>query len=245
MIEDGSKVYRDVPRVDPDLIARLRELTVADLHEALPAAARDAGLLSPRVRAIVPGIRTYGQAVTAYCTPGDSLMAHCALYVARPGDVLVLSNGGVPTGAMWGGHMAFDAQTFGLAGSVIDGPVRDVADLRELRYPVWASSTSVSRAEKLGAGYVNMPVSCGSCVINPGDIVVADDDGVLVFGPENIEPLVGEVRSRLRRRSNIRPQIKEGQRLFDTQKFGDLLETHGIAIQDGHWRSKRQRTPDA
>jgi len=235
MKEEQSKVYRDIPRVAPDLVACLRDLTVADLHDALSPVARGAGLLSARMRPIAPALRAYGQAVTAFCTPGDSLMAHCALYLARPGDVLVLSNGGVPYGALWGGHMAFDAQAFGLAGCIVDGPVRDVAYLRELQYPVWASSISVSRTEKWGRGTVNMPVPCGDCVVNPGDIVVADDDGVLVFGPEKIETLVSKVCNRLRSESDIRRQIKAGRRLFETQKFADLLETRGIAIEDGHW----------
>jgi len=241
MKDESVRVYRDIPRAAPDLMASLRELTVADLHDALSPAARAAGLLNPGMRPIVSGMRAYGQAVTAFCTPGDSLMAHCALYLARAGDVLVLSNGGVATGALWGGYVALDAKTSGLAATIVDGPVRDVASCRELQYPVWASSISVSRAEKLGRGYVNLPVPCGGCLVNPGDIVVADDDGVLVFGPQTLEPLLSAVRGTLRRQSPLRGRIMKGERLFETQNFGALLETHGIVIQDGHWAPKQSR----
>lgn len=231
-----AKIYRDIPRIDAEVIASLRDLGVADLHDALSPAERSAGLLNSSIRPIVPGVRVCGQAVTAFCAPGDSLMAHCALYLARPGDVLVISNGGVPHGALWGGYVAFDAKTFGIAGTIVDAPVRDTAFIRELGYPVWASSVSVSRAGKTGEGYVNLPVSCGGSLINPGDIIVADDDGVLAFSPQHVQAMVNAVRSRAQMESELRRRMQAGERLFETQKFGALLESQGIAIEEGHWR---------
>jgi 4-hydroxy-4-methyl-2-oxoglutarate aldolase len=238
MTIENATIYRDIPRTHADSLARLHGLSVADLHDALPPTARSAGLLDQSIRPITPGLRSCGRAITAFCAPGDSLMTHCALYLARPGDVLIISNGGVPNGALWGGNVSFDAKAFGLAGAVVDGPVRDVAFNRELQYPLWASSVSVSRAEKKGHGYVNLPVSCGGRIVNPGDIVVADDDGVLVFSPEHIEVIVDQVRSRSRDEAEMHRRISAGERLFDTQNFAQLLKDKGIAIQDGDWRSE-------
>jgi len=232
---EKAMVYRDIPRVDAKRIASLQGLTVADLHDALPPAARAAGLLDQSMRAMTPGLRVVGQAVTAFCAPNDSLMTHCALYLAQRGDVLVISNGGVRFGALWGGNVAFDAQAAGLGGAVVEAPVRDLGFIRELKFPVWANSVSVTRSEKNGAGCVNRPISCGGCVINPGDIVVADDDGVLCFSPVHIEALVDQVSKRVRLESELREKLSAGVRLFETQNFGALLQQKGIEIKDGCW----------
>ena len=233
-----AAIYRDIPRVDAALIASLHGLTVADLHDALPPAARSAALLDQSIRIMTPGLRTVGQAVTALCAPNDSLMAHCALYVARRGDVLVISNGGAPIGALWGGNVAYDAKAVGVAGAVVEAPIRDVAFIRELQFPVWANAVSVSRAEKHGIGFVNQPVSCGGRIVNPGDIIVADDDGVLCFSPVHIETLVDRVQQRVRDERELRKRIASGARLFETQNFQELLKAQGIELKDGCWGDK-------
>ena len=230
-------VYREIPRIAPDLLASLAGLTVSDLHDALPPTVRSAALLGPALRPITPGLRVHGQAVTAFCAPGDSLMTHCALYLARPGDVLVIGNGGVPSGALWGGNVAFDAKAHGIAGAIVDAPVRDVAFIRKLQHPAWASAISASRAEKRGLGTVNLPVACGGTLVHPGDIVVADDDGVLIFAPEHLAVAVDKVRARIRDETAMRRRIEAGERLFDTQGFGKLLADAGIEIHAGLWRA--------
>jgi 4-hydroxy-4-methyl-2-oxoglutarate aldolase len=232
---ENAIIYRDIPRIDATLLARLHGLGVADLHDALPPIARAAGLLGSSMRPITQGLRMCGQAVTAFCAPGDSLMSHCALYLAHPGDVLVVSNGGAATGAVWGGNMAIDAKAAGIAGAVVDGPVRDVGTFRDLHFPVWASSVSVSRAEKLGRGHVNVSVACGGCVVNPGDIVVADDDGVLVFPPQHIGAVAEAVGVRAREETELHQKIQRGGRIFEIMDFGRLLECKGIKVREGFW----------
>jgi 4-hydroxy-4-methyl-2-oxoglutarate aldolase len=241
MPDESSRVFRDIPRVRAEQLADLRGLAMADVHDALPPAVRSAGLLHAGIRPLTPGLRACGQAVTAYCAPGDSLMSHCAAYLAQPGDVLVITNGGVAYGALWGGHMAFDAKTFGLAGTVADAPIRDSASLREIEYPVWARGVSVSRTEKRGLGCVNMPIACGGASVNPGDIVVADDDGVLVFAPMFIDSIVKKVRHKSHEDAAIRRRVAGGERLFDTQGFRLLLEQNGVAIHDGTWHANGVR----
>lgn len=211
---------------------------MADIHDALPQAVRSTGLLDPSMRAITPGLSACGQSVTAFCEPGDSLMSHCAAYLARPGDVLVISNGGTARGALWGGHLAFDAKVVGLAGTIVDAPIRDTHSIRRLQYPLWATGVSVSRSEKNGYGYVNMPVTCGGKIINPGDIIVADDDGVLAFPPSYIASIVATVRAKARDDADIRRRVEKGERLFDTQGFGQLLAMKGIQILDRVWKAE-------
>jgi 4-hydroxy-4-methyl-2-oxoglutarate aldolase len=235
MPEAKAKIYREIPRADGSLIASLRGLTVADIHDALTPEARSAGLMNQSMRPVTPGLRICGQAMTAFCALGDSLMVHCALYLAQPGDVLVISSGGVPHGALWGGNVAFDAKAHGLAGTIVDAPVRDVAAIRELRYPAWASSIAVTRLEKMGQGFVNLPVACGGCLVRPGDVIVADDDGVLAFSPLFIPQIVSSVQDRARREAQVRRRIEAGERLFETQDFAKLLEDSGAEVCDGSW----------
>jgi 4-hydroxy-4-methyl-2-oxoglutarate aldolase len=214
-----------------------RDILRADIADALPPAVRSAGLLRPELRPLLVERRIFGPAVTAYCAPGDSVMSHCALYFSKPGDVLVISNGGVPEGAIWGGTMAVEAKRVGVAGVMVDGPVRDVETFRALPLPVWASAVSASRAEKRGRGYVNQPVSCGGCVVNPGDIVVADDDGILAFAPRYLESIVAATRQRKTKDAALLEKMKAGERIYDIIGIGSVLQAAGADIREGIWRS--------
>ena len=238
MSSENVKIYRDIARVEADLVAQLLGLAVADLYDAFWPAVEAVGLIERTLQPITPGLRAHGQAITAFCSPGDSLMSHCALYLARPGDIVVVCNGGVPNGALWGGNMALDAKKLGIAGVVVDGPVRDVAFIRELGVPTWASSISVSKAEKIGRGSVNLPVRCGAVTVNPGDIVVADDDGVLAFSPNHIQRVVAEVRKRLQDEHPMRRRIQDGERVFDIVGLQEVLDSHDIEVHDGNWKKE-------
>jgi 4-hydroxy-4-methyl-2-oxoglutarate aldolase len=236
MSRSNTSIYRDVPRVNPALLACLQGLTVADLHDVLLPTMNRAGLLSRSIHPLSAGLRVCGPAVTAFCEPGDGLMSHCGLFLARAGDVLVISNGGLVDGAVWGGNLSLDAKVLGLAGVIIDGAVRDVAYIRDLQLPLWASAIAVSPTGKAGRGFVNMPLSCGGRMVNPGDIIVADDDGIVVLPPEQIESIGAQARTKLQNEVDLRHRINRGERLFDTQNFSKLLQDQGIEIRDGHWQ---------
>lgn len=228
-------IYRDIPRVSAGLIASLKGVGVADLHDVLPTSARDSGLVHHAIRPIAPGQQIAGQAVTAFCAMGDGLMSQCALYLSRPGDVLVLSSGGMSNSAVWGGNMALDAKLFGVAGVVVDGAVRDVATIREIQYPTWTRFTSPARPEKSGQGAVNVPISCGGVIVNPGDVVVADDDGILVIPPALVAAAVRTARQNLSAEADMQRKVRSGQRIFEVVKFDELLVSKGIEIRDGIW----------
>jgi 4-hydroxy-4-methyl-2-oxoglutarate aldolase len=174
-------VYRRVHRPDAALVARAAKLPVSDVYEALPD--RGARLMSTRMRPVVAGVRIAGPAVTAHCAPGDNLMMHKALLLAEAGDVLVVA-ADEPAGAQWGALATVYAHHKGLAGVVVNGPVRDIEDIIAHKFPVWATAISPAHPDKRAPGSVNTPIQCDGVSVRPGDIVCVDDDGVVVVPRE-------------------------------------------------------------
>lgn len=174
-----SKVYLKVERVDARTCAAARTVSVSDLHEALGGAAGRLATLSASMRPLVAGLRIAGPAITASCAPGDNLMMHRALYLAEAGDVLVVH--APEGGAQWGDMAARYARHMGLAGIVVDGCIRDVDELLALRSPVWSTRIGSSSPSKSGPGLVNAPITCAGARVEPGDLVVADGDGVIAI----------------------------------------------------------------
>jgi len=229
----SSVIYTQIPRCPRDLLDQIAEFPVADLHEALGAIEGRMRLLSPRMRPIGVSQKAVGQAVTSYNYPGDNLMIHAALKVAERGDILVLVNGGVPQGALWGDVATTYAMEKGIAGVVADGPVRDTDAVRSMGFNVWSTIVSPAHPEKRGPGSVNIPVVCDGVVIEPGDIIAADDDGVLVI-PVN---LAAETIERARRRNeterDVRKQIKAGKTLFEIMNMQKYMDAANIAVVEG------------
>ncbi len=173
-----SKVFLKVNRVDAALCKRALEATVADLHEAMGPHGR-AGLMSARMRPIVEGARIAGPAVTAFCGAGDNLMMHRALYLAQPGDVLVVVCQSELSGAQWGDLATRYAQKKGLAGVVVHGCARDVDTVRQLGFPVWATHIHPMHPDKRGHGFVNTPVACDGVLSVPRALAAEAIEGAL------------------------------------------------------------------
>lgn len=230
-------IYRDIPRTDPTLVGRLKGLTVASLADALSGAGHEPRLLGQSLWTLTSGARICGQAVTAFCAKGDGLMSHCALFLAHPGDVLVLGDGGSGDAALFGGNMALDARALGVAGVIVDGPVRDVSLMRKLKLPLWARSTSPRRGAKKAEGSVNTPLSCAGAMVNPGDIIVADDDGVLAIAPFQIDEILPAVERKLTEESALTRRIEQGERVFRIAELDQLLDQLQVSIEPTHWTS--------
>jgi 4-hydroxy-4-methyl-2-oxoglutarate aldolase len=227
-------VYRRVRRPDPALVARIAQLSVSDLYEALPAAERDASLMTPHMRPLQLGIRAAGPAITALCAPRDNLMMHRSLLLAQVGDVLVVS-GGEASGAQWGDLAALYAQRKGLAGVVVDGCIRDADVLAERRYPVWSTSISPAHPDKTGAGSVNVPIRCGGLLVNPGDVVCADGDGVLVVRRQYLAGAIEKAEVRVCHEGEAAAAIEAGKSLFEMHNLGAGFAKSGVREIDGHW----------
>jgi 4-hydroxy-4-methyl-2-oxoglutarate aldolase len=229
-----SKVYLQVERVDEATCALAAGASVSDLHEAMGAAAGRLATMGPQMRALVPGIRIAGPAVTAFCAPGDNLMMHRALYLARRGDVLVVQ--APESGAQWGDMAALYAKVKGLAGIVVDGFIRDTDDLRALRSPVWSTKIGPSSPQKTGYGIVNAPIVCSGVRVEPGDLVVADGDGVIVIPKREAAAAVARALERTRREDAARADLEAGKHPWHLHGCDQNYAQLDVEEIDAPWR---------
>ena len=233
----GAVIHRDIPRPDPELVEVLRGIPVADLHDELSPVDRRTRLFGPAFRPVIEGVRIVGPAVTAFNSPGDNLMMHTALYLARRGDVLVVSNGGVAYGSLWGENASIQAKRTGVVGLIADGPVRDIDGLRRQGVPVWATMITPTRPTKALPGSVNVPIACAGVLVEPGDLIVADSDGVIVVPPAEARRIAAAARARIARDERMQQAIAQGSTLFDEIGCEAALKALGAGIRDGHWRA--------
>ena len=221
-------VVRSVGRADPDTITTLREAGVATVHEA----AGRIGLLGVAVQARQSGVTIAGSAITVSCHPGDNLMIHAAVEVCRPGDVLVVTTTSPSTDGMFGDLLATSLRAHGVVGLVSDAGVRDIATLREMGFPVWSRAVHAQGTVKASPGSVNVPVVAAGQLVQPGDIVIADDDGVLVL-PVSVGPQVAEAAGeRLTGEADKRNQLESGTLGVDMYKLRPLLAELGVEYVD-------------
>lgn len=187
----GFRVRLEVARPDPAVVAGLAEFPSPDISDLL----NRLYAIDPGIYAISAGDRTLcGPACTVRVYPGDNLMAHKALDVAKPGDVVVVAAGGSRDNAVVGDTIATKAKHRGIAGFVVDGLVRDVPGIRELDYPMYARGATPVGPLHRGPGELNYPIACGGVVVNPGDIVVADESGIVIVPLSVATDLLGRLR---------------------------------------------------
>ncbi len=221
----------DIVRVAPDVVARAAQFPASILADVNGRR----GALDGRIAAVCPGARMAGPAFTIDVSrAGDNLMIHTALAMAQPGDVLVIDGKADRTVALMGSIMMNTARQLGLAGVVIDAAVRDVEELRELGFPVYAVGTNPNGPTKFVPGRINAPISCGGVPVYPGDLVVGDADGVVVIARERAEALlplaaakVADERKRLdeiAERRNLKPDwVEPALRAVGLLKDGETL----------------------
>jgi 4-hydroxy-4-methyl-2-oxoglutarate aldolase len=236
-----SVIYTHIPVCDPKLIAEAARYGIADLYEALGVNVGRALLMDPNMRAVTPGARIAGQAVTAQNYPGDNLFLYGGLDVIKPGQVLVMTNGGGWQGAQMGDVSATYAQQRRIHGMIVDGPVRDVDAIREMNFPVWSTSISVSHPEKRGPGSVNQPIVVAGVRVEPGDVIVADGDGVLAIPPPLLTEAIDGARVRTEREQGYKDRIRRGESIVDVIGARALLTGSGIERRDTTWRDDPER----
>jgi 4-hydroxy-4-methyl-2-oxoglutarate aldolase len=221
-------VVRNIVRAAAEVVAALEEAGVATVHEA----AGRIGLLGCDVRARQQGSAIAGSAVTVSSHPGDNLMLHAAVEVCRPGDVLVVTTTSPSTDGMFGDLLATSVMARGVRGLVIDAGVRDVATLRAMGFPVWSRAIHAQGTVKACPGSVNVPVVAAGQLVNPGDIIVADDDGVLALPAAAGPSVVEATAARLAKEAEKRAVLAAGTLGVDLYDLRPLLAELGVIYVD-------------
>lgn len=221
-------VLTDPPCPEQLLVDALASFGVATVHEAMGRR----GSLGPDLRPIQQGTRIAGTAVTALCWPGDNLMIHAAVEQCGRGDVLVVAATSPSTHGMFGELFATALARRQVAGLIIDTGVRDTDDLRRMGFPVWARHVSAEGTVKATAGAVNVPVVIAGQVIDAGDVVVADDDGVAVVPHARAGEVVALSEARLAKEEESRQAFAEGQLGLDRYDLRPLLTNLGVTYRD-------------
>lgn len=228
-------IYRQIARPAARAVALARTLPVADLVEAMHALTGRAALLDAGIRPVQQRLRCAGPAITSLNHPGDNIMIYPAIATAQPGDMLLISSQGSVFGPVFGDTTALECRTRGLAGTVADGSVRDLDDILEHRYPLWTRHVSASHPEKNVPGSVNVPIVLGGVLVYPGDLVAADDDGVVVLPRAQALEIAMLAQERRSQDAELRRRIEAGESIVDIKGIGSALAQRGVREVEGTW----------
>jgi 4-hydroxy-4-methyl-2-oxoglutarate aldolase len=235
------RIFTRIPEGDPAVIEAIGQSSAADLHEAMETIPGRMSLLDPAIAPLNRGLKIVGQAVTAYVFPGDGLAGYRALQLAGAGQVLVIATAGQATTPMFGEMVSLAAREKGLAGVVVDGPVRDSDALTKTQFPVWCRGRYAGRLLKRGPGEVNVPVVCGGVLIEPGDVIVADGDGVLRIPLADAPRVLSAAQARARREDGIRAAIAAGANMYEVVGLKAALDASDMTEIDGTWQQSATR----
>jgi 4-hydroxy-4-methyl-2-oxoglutarate aldolase len=217
-------IVRTIRRAPRDVIDELGSIGTASVHEAIGRR----GYVGPHIRPIQHDVRLAGSAVTVSSHPGDNLMIHAAVEVCQDGDILVVTNTAPSTHGMFGDLLAGSLLARGVRALVIDAGVRDTADLRAMGFAVWSQYVSCEGTVKASPGSVNVPVVIGGRVVNPGDVVCADDDGVVIVAREEAEWALDQSNARLAKEAQSRARLNAGELGLDFYGLRDKLAELGV-----------------
>ena len=217
-------VINEIERPSKELIERFRKIGAATVHEA----SGQKGGVSPAIKPVAKGVRICGPAFTVQCHPKDNLMLHKALERAQPGDILVASVGGYFEAGYWGELMATSAMAKKLGGLAIDGCIRDSEEIIEMGFPVFSRGFCIWGTSKAVLGLINHPIIFGGILVNPGDLILGDDDGMVVVERRECEAVLEKSLKRIENEEKKTEKLKTGVSSVELNKLDKIFESLGL-----------------
>lgn len=224
-----SVIYTKIKRVDKKLINEFRTLSTAIVSDAM----NRLNSMNAEIKPIFKDVNVAGSAVTVQCMASDNIMVHKAIYVAEPGDILVVDARGHKDTSVWGYIMTKACKTRGIVAVVIDGSIRDLKENREERFPLFCRGSVPAGSQKNWGGNINVPIQCGSVQVNPGDIIVGDDDGCVVVPQYMAEQVLQKAKERVRMEEAWLNEIRKGTTTLELLGLDKKLEQLQVEIREG------------
>ncbi|WP_019004510.1 4-carboxy-4-hydroxy-2-oxoadipate aldolase/oxaloacetate decarboxylase [Cohnella laeviribosi] len=221
-------VVRNIERPSKELIDQFAEHDSTTVYEAQGKI----GLMAPYMKPLIAGRRVCGPAVTVVCPAGDNLMIHVAIEVCQPGDVLVITTIGESVHGMIGELIVTALERRGVAGVVIDAGIRDIAQIRKMGFPIWSKAVYGLGTTKSRGGWVNAPAVCAGTEVHPGDIILADDDGVVVVRKSDAEFALNATRKRVEDEEKTKARIVRGELSLDFYSLREVLQRQNVVYYD-------------
>jgi 4-hydroxy-4-methyl-2-oxoglutarate aldolase len=219
-------INKAIKRLDPLITEAAKKFPSATLHEAF----EKKGAVDRKIKPIDTGMVTCGSALTVSCEPGDNLGIHVAIALAKPGDVLIVTTNGNPDFGYWGEIMAVAAIEKGISGLAIDGCVRDYAQIRSLQFPVFAEGLCIIGTKKKSFHSINHPIEFGNILVNPGDLILGDDDGLVVVSQDKAAEVIEKAMEREKKEKLIIDDLKKGKTTLELLSLNKVLKENRITL---------------